>query len=319
MKHLAVSFFILPFLVSCALPTSGDSFIFTTYNAYAFFDGIDDGTEYDGFRRHDGYDGEAYSARIRDMAILLGRVASSSDVIMLQEIESIEVLADLLEAGLLSKGFRYYCLAPSEEGLSVGFVSRIEPFAVSVHSCGEGRPILEAAFMKGGRQVRLFGVHFRSRIDGGEEERAEQARHLRTLMDERGGIVSIALGDFNTDPRYPEESMAIYPDDHSPENALHVVPDPSLARSGVYYSPVIDEDVVLGEKGTYWHQGGWYLYDNILMTEEAWDGQDWEFEDAWIPSSLEMKDRLGRPLAYDPSLGYGYSDHFPLTAELRLI
>ena len=119
---------LLFFLSSCAPSQRTETFTITTYNAYAFFDAYDDGTEFDGFSHSDGYDGERYEERVRSMAILIGRNLSSSDLIIFQEIESKAVLKDLLDNGLSGKGFCYYGLAESGDGqLSVGYISKIKP------------------------------------------------------------------------------------------------------------------------------------------------------------------------------------------------
>ena len=308
---------VLCLCISCS-PSSREGFFqVTTYNAYLLFDDVDDGYEYDGFRRHDGYDGEAYQERIRELSILLGRRFSSSDVIVLQEVESVDVLADLLSAGLSKKGFRYYGLAADGESvLSVGFVSKHEPSSVAMHSIPGCRPMLEVSFRIRGDTIRIFGVHSRSRLDGGEEERYEMACLLRMLMEDGSGV-SIAAGDFNTDPRIPESSMGIYPGDYDPERALHVSSDPSKMRSGVFYAPLLDEDAVLEEEGTYWHQGQWLMYDGFLVSQEGWDGWGWECVSAGISAPLELLDLSGRPVAYDASAGQGYSDHLPATMRLR--
>ena len=304
-------------LTSCAPSPDGGVFTVTAYNACAFFDSIDDGTEYEGFSRRDGYDGEKYSERVRSLALLLGRHFASSDVIILSEIESVIVLHDLLESGLDQKGFSFYGLAADgSSALYTGFISKSEPVSVTMHSFPECRPILSLTFNAGGESVKVFGVHFRSRIDGGEDERYEQAMHLRTLIEASPGVISLAAGDFNTDPRFPERSLSLFPDHYDPECAIHVTGDPSEAGYEILYSPFLDRDTVLSEKGTFCYQGEWMIYDNILLSEEAWDGRGWEYGGASIGSAAEMKDLLGRPRPYDPSDGSGYSDHFPVTVSL---
>ena len=319
MKLIPMSLIII-LLASCqAVPETG-TFTVATYNVYAFFDGIDDGDEYDGFSHSDGYDGAAYEERVRSLAILIGLELSSSDVIILEEVESIEVLADLIDSGLGELGYRWYGLADDGESLlSVGFLSRLQPVSVSMHESEGLRPILGLSFRVHGETVRIYGVHFRSRLSGGEDERWEQAMHLRTLMESGEGGIVIAAGDFNADPRFPERSMAMFPEDAGGDHAILVTSDPSKAADGIYFSPLISPDVPLEEAGTFCHMGAWFIYDGFLLSREAWDGSGLEYGSSRIISDRRMEDRLGRPVPYDASTGHGYSDHFPAELALRII
>ena len=313
-------FLIIILLASCPASPEAGTFTVATYNAYAFFDGIDDGDEYDGFSHSDGYDGAAYEERVRSLAILLGLELSSSDVIILEEVESIEVLADLIDSGLGDLGYRWYGLADDGSSpLSVGFLSRLQPVSATMHEAEGLRPILGLSFRVHGETVRVYGVHFRSRLSGGEDERWEQAMHLRTLMESGEGGIVIAAGDFNTDPRFPERSMAMFPEDAGGNHAMLVTPDPSKASEGIYFSPLISPDAPLEKEGTFCHDGSWYIYDGFLLSREAWDGSGLEYESVRIISDRRMEDRLGRPMPYDASTGYGYSDHFPAELTLRII
>ena len=315
MRLLFLSLF-LSALLSCHQPAGKSYFTITTYNAYAFFDAYDDGTEFDGFSHHDGYDGEAYYTRIRETAVLLGKYYSSSDVIILEEVESIAVLEDLLEAGLKEKGFLYYGLAePREKGnLAVGFISRKEPLSAEIHAVDDSRPFLELAFSFSGEIIHIFGVHFTSHVDGGEEKRYQEALFLRELMDGCDGL-AVAAGDFNADPRQGELCISIFPDNYTTA-AIHVTGDPSQMGDGIYYSPLLDPDLETGEKGTYCYENEWYLYDGLLLSSEAWDGEGAEYDSVSLAVPVIMKDKTGKPLKYDVSLGYGYSDHFLVSVTL---
>ncbi len=307
---------LLFFLSSCAPSQRTETFTITTYNAYAFFDAYDDGTEFDGFSHSDGYDGERYEERVRSMAILIGRNLSSSDLIIFQEIESKAVLKDLLDNGLSGKGFCYYGLAESGDGqLSVGYISKIKPSRTTVHSIPGHRSVLGLSFYIDESLITVYGLHFKSRLNDGNEERIEECSYLRTLLEESGSL-TIASGDFNIDPSYGDEAMGIFPAGYPEEYPLYVSGIPDDAGRGVYFAPSLDNDIVLSEKGTHSYQGEWFFYDMHLLSEECWDGLGWEYDTAWITALPEMKDELGRPLCYDPSTGRGYSDHFPFTVRL---
>ena len=314
---MKIFFLTLLFILSSCVPSEKmETFTITTYNANAFFDAYDDGTEVEGFSHSDGYDGERYYERVRRMAILIGRNLSSSDLIILQEIESIAVLEDLLENGLSGKGYCYYGLAPGEQGqLAVGYISKIRPSGTNVHSVPGHRAVLGLSFYIDGSPITVYGVHFRSRLSDENDERLEECRYLRTLFDESGSL-TIASGDFNIDPSYGDEAIGLFPDGYPYGHPFYVSGNPDDAGNGVYFAPSLDEDIVLSEEGTHSYQGEWYFYDIHLLSEECWDGFGWEYDTAWITALPEMKDELGRPLGYDPSNGRGYSDHFPFTVRL---
>ena len=303
-------------LLSCSPSPERESFTITTYNAYAFFDRYDDGSEFDGFSHSDGYDGKAYDERIRKTAILIGRNLSSSDVIILEEIESDAVLSDLLDAGLSGKDFRYYGIAAEADGaLAVGFISKIKPVSTTLHRIPGHRAILGLTFYTGGSLIDVYGLHFRSRINGGDDDRKEEYSYLRSLIEE-GGTLSIASGDFNSEPSVEDEAIGLFPHGYPESHSVFASSDPDDARNGVYFAPSLDRELVFTEAGTYEYEGSWYFYDMHLLSEECWDGYGWEYDRAWITATPEMKDEFGRPYPYDPSTGRGYSDHFPFTVRL---
>ena len=95
MKLLFVYLFCLPLILSCGPDADLHLFTISAYNMYLFFDGTDDGWEYDGFRKSDGYTQERYLDRVKDTAVFIAR-NMDSDVIILSEVESAVVLNDLL-------------------------------------------------------------------------------------------------------------------------------------------------------------------------------------------------------------------------------
>ena len=290
-------------LFSCSQPLP-ESFSVCFYNAYLLFDSAEDGWEYEGFRRSDGYTEDAYRERIRDLAIMLAR-NTSCDVIVLAEVESEEVLADLISSGLGLRGFRYYGLAKGSEPLSVGFISKERPDAVRIHSTDGARPFLEMSF----GSFTILGVHARSRLETGSDAvRFRQFSHIGSILSSAEGL-AFAIGDFNADPRYPEDGMAMYPSAGWADIPLNVTTDPGKAGGNILYSPLIDEG---GAEGTYWYMDGWYFYDNALLCSSIFSSSEWRYASSRVIRPFEAEDILGRPDAYDASTGSGYSDHFPI-------
>ena len=140
---LWVLLIITAMLSSCSPDPEEHVFSVAAYNAYCLFDGIRDGDEFEGWRKSDGYTEAVYDKRVDDLAVLLGKYVSA-DVIILEEVESEIVLRDLIDSGLRKKGYFHYGLATTgNEAISVGFLSRIRPDAVRIHSF-EGHCLLFA-------------------------------------------------------------------------------------------------------------------------------------------------------------------------------
>ena len=318
MKLLFICICFFPIL-SCALETPQDAVAIGAYNMYLFFDGTDDGWEYDGFRRSDGYTLERYQERVHDAAVFIARNIDA-DILILSEVESPVVLHDLLEAGLRKKGYSFYGLASDGSApLSVGFISRIEPVSSALHSTDGERAILDLAFRTSSGSLRVFGIHARSRLEEGSEKiRMLQFRHLQALMSDADEDIVIAAGDFNADPRYPEGGMTIFPESDSIHVPLKITGDPGLSSDTIYYSPFMDGEEGIDAEGTYCYQGKWYFLDNIIMDRRAFDGIGLEYRRASVIRPFESMDILGRPLAYDTSAGRGYSDHFAVMMHLQV-
>ncbi len=305
-------------LVSCQPSSEGGVLTVASYNAYCLFDSTGDGDEFDGFCKNDGYSEAVYDERIRNLAVLLGKHVDA-DIIILEEVESEIVLSDLIESGLRKKGYLHYGLASSgAETIAVGFLSRIKPGAVRIHSFEGERPILELSFTHHGQNFTVFGVHLISRLDPGNDEiRYGQLRHLSSLVDERDDSFVIVAGDFNADPRSEGDVLSEYPWRCSENTAMAVSADPGRVSDDILYAPLLDDETEPGAPGTFFFDGSWLLYDSIMTTVDSVDGRGFEHDSTRIVSRFEMLDLLGRPLAFDPSTGNGFSDHLPVIATFR--
>ena len=304
-------------LVSCSLSTVTDGeFSIATYNAYALFDNVSDGDEYDGFSKSDGYTSAVYTERVEDLAVFLGKYVDA-DVIILEEVESEIVLLDLLEDGLSDRGYRWYGIAGGETAVNVGFISRYEPAVARSHSFDGERAMLELLINTGTDSIRIYGVHLRSQLeDDSEEVRYGQLSQIRTLSEEHDEDLIIILGDFNVDPSIGESGIAEYPCSGWSSMPMPVTGDPGSLRDHIRYSAFLDGDLYY-EDGTYYYDSEWYFYDNILLNDLAFDGKGLEFYSQEIIAPAILTDLYGRPQKFDPSDGSGYSDHLPVMLVLK--
>ncbi len=307
-----IFFILLTLFVSCSPEKDTSLLTVTSWNAYCFFDGVDSSTEFTDFTASSGYTREKYNKRVEATALFMVANMKDSDIIILEEIESDDVLYDLVEAGLGNVGFSYYGLAQKEDGvLSVGFISKFKPSSFSFHSTLTSRPIVEIGFSFNGENVTLYAVHLRSQI-GEESERREELYLLSTLLEGREGENIIVMGDFNTDCISGDEIG----DERKGEYILPLTGDGSAAHNGTLFSPYLDYGATL-ERGSYYYSGTWYTYDNALLTSTFFDGEGLEYLDFSIVAPAEAKTVSGIPVKYDKSTQSGYSDHFAITLRCR--
>ncbi len=305
---------LLILLSSCSPERKKNTLTITSWNAYCFFDGSDDGTEFTEFTSAGGYDREKYLERIEAASRYMALNMGESDMIILEEIESADVLKDLLEENLRALGFMYYGLAQKSEGsLSVGFISKFRPEAFNFHSfASSSRVIAEIRFSVCGETVTLLGVHLRSRLND-DTVRIGELSLIKTLIERKKDEAVIVMGDFNTDCVRDGE---IGDRRQTGDAVIYLTGDGSASYNGVLFSPYLDYGKPLDE-GSYYHDGVWYNYDNALLTSAFFDGNGVEYDGFSIVKGADAVTSAGTPLKYDKSTSTGYSDHFAIMLRLK--
>lgn len=302
------------FLVSCSPSPEKSSFSVASWNMHEFFDGRDDGTEMDGWKKGE-WNTEKYLKRVKSVVEYIVKNLGEADVLILEEVESNDVLKSLLEGGLKRAGYVYYGLAQAGEGkLSVGFLSRMKPSRVSLTGVPSSRPMLVLDFVIGESAVKIVGVHLRSRLS---EENSEIRREELSLIEKIARDSDEALivaGDFNSDPFLHKGEME---KKGGGDAVLFLTGDGFKARDGVLYSPFVDNASPL-EGGTYHYQGQWEKLDNVLLSSEFFDSESIEYVETRIVKGGGSTDHMGRPLPYDKDSGLGYSDHFAIMATFSI-
>ena len=306
---------IIPLLLSCSpSPDKEERFVIVTWNMCEFFDSREDGGEYAGWRESDGWNDAKYNERIKKCVMYMVSNFMDADVIVLEEVESSEVLISLLEGGMKKEGYIYYGIASDESDLSVAFISRIKPVSLRLLFVPSSRPMLSLDFDINGEMVRIIGVHLRSRLK--EENKEIRREELLMLKDEaeKCDCPLIIIGDFNIDPFIHKEEMC---DTREGETTLPLTGDGSRAYGGRLFSPYLDyASPLIG--GTYFFEGQWERLDNILLSSFFFDWEGIEYEGTMIIKGGDASDYLGRPLKYDKSTGKGMSDHFALKSTFTI-
>ena len=306
---------IIPLLLSCSpSPDKEERFVIVTWNMCEFFDSREDGGEYAGWRESDGWNDAKYNERIKKCVMYMVSNFMDADVIVLEEVESSEVLISLLEGGMKKEGYIYYGIASDESDLSVAFISRIKPVSLRLLFVPSSRPMLSLDFDINGEMVKIIGVHLRSRLK--EENEEIRREELLMLKDEaeKCDCPLIIIGDFNIDPFIHKEEMC---DTREGETTLPLTGDGSRAYGGRLFSPYLDyASPLMG--GTYFFEGQWERLDNILLSSFFFDWEGIEYEGTTIIKGGDASDYLGRPLKYDKSTGKGMSDHFALKSTFTI-
>ncbi|MDR2632387.1 MAG: endonuclease/exonuclease/phosphatase family protein [Treponema sp.] len=236
-----VLFFILPFFGGCTVmgtgsQDQGDSGLVTlaTWNIQALFDGNETGHEYDTYLQAAGWTDEKYRARLNSLAQAIGRITDKGpDILGMEEIETIQVLEDLLNGPLANCGYQYLCFANKPGApLGIGLLSRFPLEETRVHSItaqGETtpRPILEVRIRIQNQPLVLLVCHWKAK-EGGKEAVATESlrrasariimRRLQELRQEDPDMPVLIMGDLNEnhDEWYRETGTsitALLPDD----------------------------------------------------------------------------------------------------------
>ena len=316
MKNFLILALIPIFLLSCRPDKKLAELSVSSYNMYLFYDGYENGYEYEPFSEKNGYTEDVYKARVKKTSQYIMKHMGSSSVILFQEIENSGVLKDILDSGLKRSGFRYYGAFTDEGNLSIGYISKYPPLSSNVHKAGKSRPILELVFSIEGEELSIFTLHAASRLnEGGESERFELFSLLSELLELNSGRLRIAIGDFNVEINDGESSIAS--DDCSLAlSAAIVATKDTRISEGIYHSPMLVPGE-MNENGTYFYQGKWSYLDNVLLSHEAFDMKGWEYHKCEVIAPFESKDSHGYPKRFDIKSSNGFSDHFAINLILR--
>lgn len=340
---------ILPaFLLGCAeacAPRAQASVSILSYNVHNLFDARDSGGEYPDFSVKAGRWNEAkYKARLAALARVVeaaGPATKGPDVLCLVEVETQAILEDLRAGSLAGSGYVSSALVQAPgQAVSCGILSRFPVKELRAHGLKAGlrpgRYILEARLDLGTVELVVFVNHWKSRIEGPEATEGERresaallADRLASLLAADPGLEVLACGDFNEGPDEYARKGEAWPTALMPASmAAAAGPGPACIyvaeeKSGAgllpggrlcLYSPWAGSSA-----WSYIHGGEKERLDGFLLGPGLLDGAGLCLAGF---RSLELDfllDAEGRPLAYSPSTGQGFSDHLPLLLELALI
>jgi endonuclease/exonuclease/phosphatase family metal-dependent hydrolase len=328
--------------------------IFVTYNTQNLFDATEVGTEYDQYSEAGGWTADSYYKRLIRLGHVLGElVRPKPDIIALQEIESPQVISDLLR-DFLRDGYQVAMSPDSESTIRVALISRHRLSSIRIHrsvavalcpgaspmpavGLWQGREMVDARIDvgHGWETIRVVVCHWKSQSGGErqtEAQRIQSAALLETLLadtprvpDGSGRPLTLIVGDLNEDVdeygqhggAYPTALMVATTSDGpiaEPDPSIRVVA--SLAAAGLRANELTLYSPWLESdaRGSYYHAGRWERLDHVLVLPGSARGVEAKLA---VVNAPELVGDDGRPARYDPRTGRGYSDHLPVVVELR--
>jgi endonuclease/exonuclease/phosphatase family metal-dependent hydrolase len=285
-----------------------------TWNAQAFFDAEESGSEFDEFKGpKSAWSPEKYAARLDRLreAILMGGSALGAgpdrgpDIVALEEIESARVIDDLCNR--LPQRCRYANVAFVPPGKGASFasavLSRYPIRSVSAHSVAVSgialRPLLEVSIDADGLAFSVFSAHWKSKVGDDDTAAVRLAQEgvlsarISALESGNPEALYVACGDFN-------QSLA----------------DFSVLGRGAIASPWPEwlsqcvSGLVQGPEGSYYYDGTWEAIDHFFYPADARSG--YRAREFRVLATPPLTDGEAHPSRYEVFSGRGYSDHLPL-------
>jgi len=343
----------------CSLPWSpanADDLSIVSYNAHNLFDSADDGGEYPEFTAAGGWDDRKYRMRLENLAKAVLSFFPSGreypDILCLQEIESIRVLADLAKSVLKSGGYRWIGLGgPEDSPIKSGFLSRFPVVERRSHALddslgmGAGREIVEVVFDTAARdssQPSLLTVmicHWKSRREGVAETEPIRRQASRLIAGRLADIVQqdasrpiVCLGDFNESPDEFERNskripVALMPSPDTDEFTDIIAGVPAewfsglIRVTGIGRSARVERGAItlyspwFSSRGySYWFEGEGERLDGFLLSPAFFDDSGLEYRSFQVADDPALLDAAGHPAGWNGNAGY--SDHLPILLDI---
>ena len=130
-------------------------------------------------------------------------------------------------------------------------------------------------------------------------------RITRTVALENPGALMMVCGDMN-DECWENRTLGR-------EGEIRV--SDSFGRDS-WYCFWMDEDLSLWPSGSYFYEGSWRSYDNILISQTGRDASGPEYLDAGLVFEGMIRTPDSRPAAWNRNLLTGVSDHLPVWVML---
>lgn len=338
----AVLFFAALFCAGCGgVREEGfkGSLCVASWNMQTFYDGETCGKEFDEFQT--GWTQRDYEARLETASRIIRRLVPEPDILVMQEVENGTVARDLCRL-CSPAGYLYHGVAAGwDSGIQCAFISKIPIQPDDVVTIGVGglgqRDVLQIHLDTPKGDAVVWVVHARSRRRGGQESewaRLELARAVKDAAAEARrrwpGAVRMIAGDFNADLEASEAiegPASLFPaygleaQGYERLGSILVTGERDIATwpEGAWHSFWYDGEVPKDREGSYYYarEGKWERFDQILCSEEAFDGARLDFAGGGVYHRWDLCSADGTPDSYDLRRREGVSDHLPVWVVLK--
>jgi endonuclease/exonuclease/phosphatase family metal-dependent hydrolase len=331
-----LSFLLLIFIFfSCSLfdVENDNQYLIMSYNVQNLFDQYDNGNEYPEFTTSSGWNYEKYKTRVSRLAeVIVQNNPTLPSVVMFQEIENEKVLEDLLTSHLGKRGFKYYSATNDlNSPIQVGIISRYPIVDTKIHAVQNNRSILECTIDFDGSLVILFNYHAKSRLGGVEETESlriatSEAITIRynKILNQKPFLPVIVAADFNQSADNIIKEGSSYPKalivaGYETKDDTGLVVTGSKPNKNQWYTWWLDQKMTLlsDKDGSYYYNGRWESFDQILLSHHFFDGWDLEFVKGEVRGYQPLVTDKGIPNSYNLKTTKGYSDHLPVTVLIK--
>lgn len=298
-----------------------DTISITNWNVQTFFDANNDGIEYSEFNSSKSkWNLERYESRLDKLCELIEKI--DSDVFVMEELENEKIIYDIsnrLSHKVWNPQKVYsYAAFQKDEGSSIGcgVLSRVAITGVRYHSIDirtededepSMRPIMELTLGVDEDSVHMFVNHWKSK-SGDESGTAKWRRWQECLLSDlcfaenrETSDLFFAVGDFNQDiSEFSRDDLS---------QIYFTCFDREMNKKLEMFSPWDETET---EIGSYFFSGDWERIDHFFCTSPN------KIENFQVVTYPELLTEEGIPDKYKISPNTGYSDHLPITCQLRI-
>jgi endonuclease/exonuclease/phosphatase family metal-dependent hydrolase len=318
---------------SAPIQGSTDGYLLCFWNVENLFDDRDDGRtgadrEYDPWFARDPAVLQLKLDRLSD-ALLGLNGGKGPDILVVAEVESqraAELLRDALNRRLADETLHYQHLLMKEVNsgrhIAPAILTRLPVKANRTQFHGHQQRILEGHISVNNHDLVVVATHWTSRVtDERGDKRAKYGDQIyglcKAMYHSNPDVDFLVCGDFNDPPDAPSVTQH-----------LHATGDLDKVRQSgsepLLFDLFAGHDPAAGF-GTHYHQGRWYIFDQIVVSPALLKGGG-----GWIcdPAAAHTVNTLYRPGDHQKRpwrfgnphdrFERGYSDHFPVTIRLKV-
>lgn len=289
-----------------------------SYNTQTFFDLIKDGKEFKEFQ-NGNWNEASYNERI-DRLLEAVKICSNElvekedlpDILVLEEIESIEVIKDISKRFSNDFYSQAVFIKENTSPFNTAIFSKHKILKAKAHNVyfenKSLRPIIEADLLVSiaGNEINMtvFAVHWKSKRDGNKKLRKMQEELLYNRMKEKekSSDFVIACGDFNQD-LFEFSKMKYF------NNAW------DLYKNEVFDTSFENNEYIESIDGSYFYKDKWEKLDHIFYSEASKTKLKPSF--FTVASKVPLV-REGKVNRYNIGTKTGYSDHLPIGLLLEV-